>query len=331
MGVALIVLLTSGGCGSDKANRGGSLAGTVKCDGSSTVFPISEAVAEEFRKVHPDVQITVGTSGTGGGFKKFCAGEMAIQDASRPISPEEIELCKKSGIDFIELPIAYDGLAIVVNSSNNWANDITVDELKKLWEPGAQQKVTKWNQIRASWPDRDIVLFGPGTDSGTFDYFTEAVCGKKGASRGDYTASEDDNVLVEGVSRDEGALGYFGCAYYFENQKMLKALAVDGGKGAINVSAETVKSGEYAPLSRPLFLYVNAKDLQRPEVSAFLEFYLKHAGKLSEEVGYIALPDIAFTLAQERLTQKFTGTIFKEGENHVGIKIEDLLKKESSK
>lgn len=326
-----VLAISLAGCGSSNSGSSGGtkLTGTVKCDGSSTVFPISEAVAEEFRKEQPDVQITVGTSGTGGGFKKFCAGEIAVQDASRPITPEEAELCQKNGIEFIELPIAYDGLAIVVNSENSWASDITVDELKKLWEPGAQQKVTHWNQIRASWPAKEIVLFGPGTDSGTFDYFTEAICGKKGASRGDYTASEDDNVLVEGVSRDPGSLGYFGCAYYNENKSKLKALAVDGGKGAINVSKETVQSGQYSPLSRPLFLYVNVKELDRSEVKAFMEFYLAHAGKLSEEVGYIALPEAAYTLAKTRLEKKTTGTIFKEGETQVGIKIEDLLKKET--
>jgi phosphate transport system substrate-binding protein len=278
------------------ASTDGKLAGTVKIDGSSTVFPISEAVAEEFKGKAPDVKVTVGLSGTGGGFKKFCAGETDISDASRPIKPTEVELCKGKGIDWIELSVAYDGLAVVVNPRNDWASDITVEELKKLWAPEAKGVVMKWSDVRAGWPDKAIKLFGPGTDSGTFDYFTEAVVGKEKASRSDYQPSEDDNTLVQGVAGDEGALGYFGLAYYEENQDKLKLLAVDDGKadngdGPIKPSLETVMNGSYRPLSRPLFIYVSRKSLERPEVKAFVDFYLAEAKNLAKEVGYIPLTD----------------------------------------
>ncbi len=272
----------------------------VKVDGSSTVFPITEAVAEEFQiEKKGKIMVTVGISGTGGGFKKFCRGETDISDASREIKQKEIDLCNKNGIDYIELPIAYDGLAVTVNRKNNWVDYITVDELKKLWEPGAQRKIAKWNQIRKEWPDKEIHLFGPGTDSGTFDYFTKVINGQEGASRGDFTASEDDNVLVQGISTDHSALGYFGLAYYAYNKDKLKIVPVDdkndgNGKGPIIPSLETVNNGTYQPLSRPIFIYVSKRSLAKPEVAEFVEFYLTNAGELSEEVGYISLPEKAY-------------------------------------
>ena len=250
---------------------GNQPAQVITIDGSSTVFPVTEAVAEEFQKANRGTRVTVGISGTGGGFQKFCRDEIDIADASRPITPGESEACSKAGIQFIEIPVAYDGLAVVVNPKNTWATSITVAELKKMWEPAAQGKVTRWSQVRAGWPDREIHLFGPGVDSGTFDYFTEAINGKQDASRGDYTSSEDDNVIVQGVSGDENALGYFGFAYYDENKDKLKLVPVDdgeegNGKGAILPSVETVGNGTYRPLSRPIFIYPKVKALDRPEV-----------------------------------------------------------------
>jgi phosphate transport system substrate-binding protein len=301
----------------------------VKLDGSSTVFPITEAVAEEFQKVKKGtIKVTVGISGTGGGFKKFCRGEIDISNASRPILKQEMDACKATGVQYIELPIAYDALTVVVNPKNDWAKNMVVADLKKMWEPQAQGKIIKWNQVNPSWPDAPIKLFGPGADSGTFDYFTEAVTGKAKASRGDFTASEDDNVLVQGVARDKGALGYFGFAYFIENQDKLKAVAIDGGKGPILPSAETVENGTYAPLSRPIFIYVNAKALGKPEVKEFVEFYLKNAAKLVKEVKYIPLPASAYRTALEHVNKKKLGTVF-GGEAAVGLKIEDLLKREA--
>jgi len=287
----------------------------IKVDGSSTVYPITEAVAEEFQKVNRNVKVTVGISGTGGGFKKFCRGEIDISDASRPIKPTEIDLAKANNISFIELPVAYDGLAVVVNKNNTWANSITVAELKKLWAPEAKGKVTKWSHVRKGWPDEPIRLFGPGTDSGTFDYFTEVICGKEDASRPDYTASEDDNVLVQGVANDKYALGYFGLAYYEENADKLKLLAVDGGKGPVLPSAKTVADGSYTPLSRPLFIYVSVSSLKRPAVKQFVEFYLKNVKFLVKEVGYVPLPDKAYSLALQRVEKQVTGSVFADPKN----------------
>ena len=263
------------------------LTGPVKVDGSSTVFPITEAVAEEFRSFQPKVRVTVGVSGTGGGFKKFTASEMDINNASRIIQPSEILLAKKAGLKYLELPVAYDGITIVVNKNNTWAQSITTAELKKIWQP--QSKVKKWSDIRASWPQKELKLFGPGTDSGTFDYFTEAINGKSHACRSDFTKSEDDNILVTGVAGSEGALGFFGFAYYIENKDKLKALPVDGGKGPVKASLKTISEGSYSPLSRPVFIYVSKKSAQKPQVKSFIEFYLKNAGKLSQEVGYVSL------------------------------------------
>src|SRR6185295_12908149 len=265
----------------------------VKIDGSSTVYPITEAVAEEFQKAKKNaIKVTVGISGTGGGFKKFCRGETDISDASRPILKKEMEDCKAAGIEYYELPIAFDALTVVMNPKNTFIKQLTIEEMKKIWEPAAQGKVTKWNQVNPAWPDAPIKLFGPGADSGTFDYFTEAVNGKAKASRGDYTASEDDNVLVQGVSQDVGALGYFGYAYYAENQGKLKAVPIveKAGKPAVLPSEKTVLDGSYQPLSRPIFIYVSVKAMAKPEVKEFVEFYMKEAARIAKEVKYVPLP-----------------------------------------
>lgn len=304
------------------------LSGSIKVDGSSTVYPITEAVAEEFTKRHPNVKVTVGISGTGGGFKKFSRGETDISNASRPIKREEDEECRKNDIAYIELPVAYDALAVVVNPRNNWCDYLTVDELKRMWEPAAQGKIVNWSQIRKGFPDRPLRLFGPGPDSGTFDYFTEFVCGKSGASRGDYTASEDDNVLVQGVASDPNALGYFGFAYYEENKNRLKAVAIqhpnyNDGKPCLP-SVKAVIEDRY-PLARPLFIYVNRKSADKPEVKAFVEFYLQNAAKLVREVGYVPLPKRAYGLAMERFRKHIVGSMFGAKGSQVGISIEKLL------
>lgn len=306
----------------------------IKVDGSSTVYPITEAVAEEFQKAdRGKTRITVGISGTGGGFKKFCGGETDISDASRPIKPTEVELCKKNGIEYIELPVAYDGLAVMVNPKNTWVNSMTVKELKKIWEPAAQGKLTKWNQVRPGWPDKEIHLFGPGVDSGTFDYFTEAIVGKGGSSRGDYTASEDDNVLVQGIATDSLALGFFGVAYYEHNKERLKLVPVDdendgNGKGPVFPEYDNVVKGTYQPLARPIFIYVNRKSADKPEVRKFVEYYMETGAGLTKEVGYIALPDRAYELALRRFEKRVIGSVFGGHGAQVGVKIEDLLQKE---
>lgn len=301
----------------------------VKADGSSTVFPITEAVAEEFQAAkRGSVKVTVGISGTGGGFKKFCRGEVDIANASRPILAKEMEACRQAGIQYLELPVAYDALTVVVNPKNTWLKSLTVADLKKMWEPEAQRVVTKWNQVRPEWPDAPLKLFGPGVDSGTFDYFTEAVVGKAKASRGDFTASEDDNVLVQGVSTDKNALGYFGFSYYAENAKKLKVVPIDGGKGPVMPSEKTVIDGTYQPLARPIFIYVSAKSLDRPEVKDFVNFYMQNAAALSKEVGYIPLPAKAYTLAVEHVKSRKMGTVF-GGEPSVGLKVEELLAREA--
>ncbi len=303
----------------------------VKIDGSSTVYPITEAVSEEFQKLKKkEVKVTVGISGTGGGFKKFCRGETDISNASRPIVKKEIDECKKAGIEFIELPISYDGLAVMVNPKNTWVKSLTVDDLKKMWEPGAMGKITKWNQVRPEWPDAPLKLFGPGVDSGTFDYFTEAIVGKAKASRGDYTASEDDNVLVQGISGDKNAIGYFGLAYYEENRDKLKLVPIVNPKTGKEVlpSEKTVMDGSYHPLSRPLFIYINKKSLDKPEVKEFVQFYLKNAPTLIKQVRYIPLPAKAYKLAEERFAKGKTGSMF-EGEAEVGLTIEELLAREA--
>jgi phosphate transport system substrate-binding protein len=284
----------------------------VKIDGSSTVYPITEAVAEEFQKA-TGTKVTVGISGTGGGFKKFVRGETDVQDASRPIKEEEVKAAKEGGVEYLELPIAYDALTVVVNSKNDWMSTIKVSDLKKIWEPEAQGKITKWNQVRPEWPDKEIKLYGAGSDSGTFDYFTEAINGKSKASRGDYTASEDDNVLVQGVEGDRYAIGYMGYSYYAAHQKRLKALGIEWdakGKPAVNPSEETVLAGTYNPLARPLFIYVNLKSLQKPEVKKFVEFYLKNVDRLAKEVKYVPLPADAYGKVNARFQKLEKGTAF---------------------
>ncbi len=302
----------------------------IKIDGSSTVYPITEAVAEDFQIAKKGaVKVTVGISGTGGGFKKFCRGETDIVNASRPILKKEMDDCKAAGVQYIEMPVAYDALTIVVNPKNDWSKVITVAELKKIWEPAAQGKVTKWSQVNPAWPDNTIKLYGAGADSGTFDYFTEAIVGKAKSSRGDFTASEDDNVLVQGVASDKNALGFFGFAYYVENQKKVKALAVDGGKGGILPSAKTVEDGSYQPLARPIFIYVNIKSADKPEVKEFIEFYMKNATTLVKEVKFFPLPAQAYTTNLEHLYKKRVGTVF-GGQSEVGLRIEELLKREAN-
>ena len=274
---------------SDKSMSSVELEGNVEVDGSSTVFPVTEAVAEEFRKVHPGVQVNVGVSGTGGGFKRFVAGETDISNASRPIKQTESDAAMKNGIEFIELKIGTDGLSVMVSPSNDFVECLTVDELRRVWEPGSTVKT--WQDIRPEWPDNKLRLYGPDTDSGTFDYFTEVIVGEARASRADYTASADDNVLVQGVGGDRSAMGYFGYAYYAENRDKLKLVAVDSGNGCVLPSDETIETGEYKPLARPMFIYVNVESLERPEIKSFLEFYMENGKQLVREVGYIPQAD----------------------------------------
>lgn len=302
-----ISLLAS--CGGKKEENTNSetsdASGNISIDGSSTVYPITEAVAEEFRNEAPQVKVTVGLSGTGGGFKKFSRGETDINNASRTIKSEEGEACKANNIDYVELSVAYDGLVVVVNPQNDWVKEITVAELKKIWEPEAQGKIKFWNQIRPEWPKEEIHLYGAGVESGTYDYFTEAIVGKSHSSRGDYTGSEDDNVLVQGVAGDKFALGFFGLAYFEENKTKLRAVPVDdekdeNGKGAILPSIETVLNKTYAPLSRPLFIYVNSKAVQRTEVVQFVDFYLSAAPELVKAIGFVPLTADEYKAQQEK-------------------------------
>jgi phosphate transport system substrate-binding protein len=291
--MVLVLLSCSAKKGTDTSNSESksTASGEVKIDGSSTVYPITEAIAEEYRTNHPDVKVTAGVSGTGGGFKKFGRGEIDINDASRLIKDVEAKECETNKIKYVALKVAFDGLAVIVNKENKWLNSITVEELKKIWEPAAQGKVKKWNQINSKWPDAEFHLYGPGVASGTYDYFTEAIVGKTGSSRGDYTASEDDNVLVQGIEGDKNSLGFFGLAYFEENQDKLKLVGVDNGKGPVLPNKETVMSNTYAPLSRPLFIYVNEAATKRSEVVDFVNFYLEKAPVLVKDVGYIQLPE----------------------------------------
>ncbi|HEY8399982.1 MAG TPA: PstS family phosphate ABC transporter substrate-binding protein [Cytophagaceae bacterium] len=325
----LILILTVGtllgscGGGNDKRSK-------VKLDGSSTIYPISEAVAEEFQEENEEVNVTIGVSGTGGGFKKFIRKEIDITGASRPINKLEDADANTQGVSYIELPVAYDGLAIVVNPQNTWVNKITVAELKKLWEPASQGKITKWNQIRPEWPNEKINLYGPATESGTFDYFTEAIVGESKASRGDYTASEDDNVLVQGISTDKYGLGYFGLAYYEENQDKLKLVPVDdenesNGAGAIAASQESVLNGTYQPLSRPLFIYVNTESANQPAVDKFVKYFITSASELVPETGFIPLKQETYDLVMKRYQDRKTGSLFLEVST-VGIKLDEVLK-----
>ena len=294
-------LLSSCGSGDDVKS--------INIDGSSTVFPITEAVAEEYRSEAPSTRVTVGVSGTGGGFQQFLAGETAINNASREIQPSEIELADKNGIDYVRLSVAYDGLAVVVHPENDWVDYLTVEELRRMWRPEAQGELTRWNQIRPEWPDQQMHLYGPGVASGTYDYFTEAIVGESGSSRGDFTASEDDNVLVQGVATDQYALGFFGLAYFEENQDRLRLVPVkDGEAEPVKPSTQTVSNGTYTPLSRPLFIYVSESAAQRPEVQEFVNFYLDSAPGLAKSVGYVAMPDSAYQ-AQKQKFQDFVSEV----------------------
>ncbi|MDX2244824.1 MAG: PstS family phosphate ABC transporter substrate-binding protein [Leptolyngbyaceae cyanobacterium bins.302] len=338
--LAAVSLVVTACAGNQTSNQGGgtgtaspaattgasNLSGSVLIDGSSTVFPISEAMAEEFQKVNPNVKVTVGSSGTGGGFKKFCNDETDITGASRPIKPSEVELCKKGNIEYVELPVAFDGLSVMVNPKNNFAQCLTVAELKKIWEPAAQGKIKNWNQVRADFPNQPLALYGAGTDSGTYDYFTNAIVGDEGKSRGDFTASEDDNILVQGIASDVNALGFFGYAYYVQNKDKLKLVAVDGGGGCVEPSPETIQSGAYKPLSRPEFIYVKKKALERPEVEAMARFYVApENAKLVDEVGYVSLPASIEPKVAARITDRKVGSVFEGKGSTTGVKLEDLL------
>lgn len=302
---------------------------TIKIDGSSTVFPVAEAVAEEFQIAkRGKVRVTVGIAGTGGGFKRFCRGETDISNASRPILKEEMDACRAAGVRYIELPVAFDALTVVVNPQNTWVKNLTPADLKKMWEPSAQGRITRWNQVRPEWPDAPLMLFGPGADSGTFDYFTEAVTGKSKASRGDFTASEDDNVLVQGVENNRNALGYFGYAYYIAHKDKMRAVAIQNSAGkAVLPSIEAVIDGSYEPLSRPLFIYVREAAAQRPEVREFIDFYLTEGAELAKEVGYVPLPEKAYQLARKHFSERKLGSVF-GGVPEVGVTIEALLARE---
>lgn len=312
-GLLLIILLVAAFAGctgkGDTTGQTGAdttkLSGTVKIDGSSTVYPVTEAVAEEFGSVERDVRVTVGISGTGGGFKKFCPGETDISDASRVIKDIEKEKCAKNGVEYTELKIGIDGLSVVVNPENDFADCMTVEELKEVWKPGST--VTTWSDIRAEWPDEKIYLVGPDTDSGTFDYFTEEIVGKAKSSRSDYTASADDNMLVQAIAGEKYALGYFGYAYYVENPKSLKLVAVDSGSGCVKPDATTVKEGTYSPLSRPLFIYVNKKSLKRPEVKAFVDYYMEKSPSLVKDVGYVPLPEAEMQKNRQKVAEAVAG------------------------
>jgi phosphate transport system substrate-binding protein len=312
-------LLTAVGC-----KKSGD---AIKIDGSSTVYPITEAVAEEFQADNK-ARVTIGVSGTGGGFKKFCRKETVLTGASRPIQPVEIEACEESGVEYIELPIAYDGITVVINPENDWAREMTVADLKKIWQPAAQGKIKRWNQVREDWPDEPLNLYGAGIDSGTYDYFTLAVVGTEHASRGDFTSSEDDNVIVNGVSGDKNGLGFFGFAYFDENRDLLDAVAIKptAEAPAVEPSLETIKDGSYTPLFRPLFLYVQKQALDEDEMlQKLVEFYLTEASALIEEVGYVALPERGYKLALERANDRVTGSVFEEGGSTVGVSVEQLL------
>lgn len=307
---------------------GGSVAGLVRVDGSSTVYPITEAAAEDFMRSHPgQARITLGVSGTGGGFRKFCRGELDLLDASRAIQPGEIEACRAAGAAFVELPIALDAITVVVNPANDWLRELSVAQLRRLWEPAAEARLVRWNQLDPTFPDAPIRLFGAGADSGTFDYFTRAIMGQARASRGDYSASEDDNLLVTGVAGDPHALGYFGYAYWRENAGRVRAVPIRAANAdaAVLPDSAAVRDGRYQHLARPVFVYVRAEVLQRPEVRAFAAFYLERAPDLVEQAGFIALDSEAYRLARERLQKVTIGSVF-AGREQPGLRVADLLR-----
>ena len=302
---------TTGGNGTTATNIE-DLSGTIQIDGSSTVFPVSEAVAEEFGLLTGgDVRVLVGVSGTGGGFSKFCNGETDIANASRPVKAKEVAACAEKGIEFIELPVAIDGLSVMVNPGNDFVSCVTIDELNTMWSPEAEETIKQWSQVRTGWPEENFALYGPGADSGTFDYFTEVVNGESQASRGDFIASENDNVLVQGITGDKNALGYFGYSYYIENKDKLKLIGVDAGLGCVTPTPETIADGTYAPFARPLFMYVNAEAAKEPHIREFVRYFLSEEGAgLVEEVGYIAFPAETSMLSEARMTSSSTGTLF---------------------
>jgi phosphate transport system substrate-binding protein len=302
----------------------------IKIDGSSTVYPITKAVADAYKSNKEQaVDITVDFSGTGGGFRKFCAGETDIQDASRPIQTKEMEACREAGVAYIEMPVAFDALTVVVNPKNNWLDSLTIEELQKIWEPAAEGKITRWNQVREDFPDQPLNLFGPGADSGTFDYFTEAVMGEADVSRKDYVASEDDDILVQGVSQDPNALGYFGLAYYEQRAKDMKPVAIDSGSGPVMPSRETVEKATYQPLARPLFIYVNSTSAQKnPALRDFIDFYLAQAPEIVSEVGYVPLSEEAYHIEGVNFHKGKVGTVF-EGRSQFDLTIPELLRKQA--
>jgi len=311
VGLGGVVIAAAAGLGLANAQDYARMRGAIAIDGSSTVYPITEAVAEEFRKVARDVRVTVGISGTGGGFKRFTVGETDISDASRPIKVKELKAAEENGVAFIEVPVAYDGLSIVVNKENYWVDQLTVEDLKKIFLDGTT--VMKWSDVNASYPDTPIKIYAPGTDSGTFDYFKEVIAGKTGSIRSDMSVSEDDNVLVRGVSGDTGGIGFFGCAYYFENRDKLKVVPIVNAKlgKAIEPTAKTIENGTYAPFSRPLFIYVSKKSLQsKPQLKAFIEFYLDNCAELAQEVGYVRLPQEVYDRCHANIKNMRTGTQF---------------------
>ena len=330
VGALLVLSLGLVGCGGGSDGSASGPSGSVSVDGSSTVFPLTEAVAEEFMRANRGARATVGVSGTGGGFSKFLRGETAVNNASRPIAPGEIEKAEANGIEFIELPVAYDGLAVTVHPKNDWVDCLSVEELRRIWNPDSD--IQRWSQVREGFPDRPLDLYGPGTASGTYDYFTEAIVGEAEASRSDFTASEDDNVLVQGITGTETALGYFGLAYYENNADKLKVLGVDpdergSGASCVMPSAETVQNGTYRPLSRPLFIYVNTAKIDAT-TEAFVEFYLNNASTLASDVGYVAMPDSAYSLALQRFQNRTSGTVFgAEGMDVTGVRVTDVLRK----
>ena len=317
--LTLVLTLTACGGGSPATQE-------IKVDGSSTVFPISEAMAEEFENANPGVNVTIGVSGSGGGFKKFCAGETDISNASRPIKKSEMELCAKQGIEYVEIPVAFDGVSVVVNKNNDWAKCLKAEDLGKMWTLENEGKIKNWNQVRSEFPSKELRLYGPGTDSGTFDYFVEATIPNKGESRGDYTASEDDNVIVQGVTTDEGGLGYFGYAYYEENKDKLKSVPIENADGkCVEPSEEAIADGTYNPLSRPIFFYVKTSSLENPAIKAFVDYQVDPAnGELISEVGYVPLPAEIQAKVKERVDNGTTGSIF-EGGSSVGVKLTDKL------
>ncbi len=323
---ALICALAAGiGCSDRKK--------LIRIDGSSTVYPITRAVAEEFQERTDDARVVIGVSGTGGGFEKFCRGETAITGASRPVRAIERQRCAEAGVRFIELPVAYDGITIAVHPDNHWVSSLTVTELERMWHPHSQGRITRWSQIRSGFPDREFHLFSPGVDSGTFDYFTQAINGEEKAARGDITMSEDDNVLVHGVSTDPQGLGFFGFAYYTANKDRLKVVPIDdgdptNGEGPIPPTVDNIGSGRYQPLSRPLFLYVNEADVDRPAVRHFVDFFLGEGQRYVEEVGFIPLPKRVYQLARQRFEERKTGSVF-EGGSKVGVTVEELLQRDS--